>query len=300
MCAVEDSIVYAFRSFLLVVPLVGWCPIHAGESPKTALEAAESRYFDHLAKLAADLRGRLERKADAARAAGNKKLLDEATAELTELDKYGDLNLSVLTPEYRNRMLAQRQQLESAYKVAIRDFTRAKQDDLAQSTEKQLQKFEDDPKFAFLDATKLSLKLARLRPSNAELLFDADDGNRGKNGCKLQLWGKGPKGQSGTKDLRIEPLEDGYCKIVLKSTGLVVQAATDAPNARGFPAELWEWNGSRHQQWMFVKVGKHFRILNRATGRVLEADPDRLRENGCQVQLGTYRREAHQLWTILD
>lgn len=51
---------------------------------------------------------------------------------------------------------------------------------------------------------------------------------------------------------------------------------------------------------MFVKVGKHFRILNRATGRVLEADPDRLRENGCQVQLGSYRREAHQLWTILD
>lgn len=77
-----------------------------------------------------------------------------------------------------------------------------------------------------------------MRPSNAELFFDADDGNRGKNGCKLQLWGKGPKRPSGTKDLRIEPLEDGYSKIVLKSTGLVVQAATDAPNARGFPAEL--------------------------------------------------------------
>ncbi len=105
---------------------------------KAKLDKAKAVYDDRTDKLRAALLKSLDDKEDAARKASNKKLVDQIKAERDAFDLRGELPKIVPTANYLRDGKQAWAALEAAYTTAIKEFTRAKQDDEAAAAEKDL------------------------------------------------------------------------------------------------------------------------------------------------------------------
>lgn len=105
------------------------------------LEAAKTKYAGELDKAKTALQEAFQKKEDAARASGQKKLVDQLKVERREFEELGTLPKSVPTNVFIRSQMQAQTALESAYRTAIKEYTRAKRDDDATDAERQLEEF---------------------------------------------------------------------------------------------------------------------------------------------------------------
>jgi hypothetical protein len=74
-----------------------------------------------------------------------------------------------------------------------------------------------------------------------------------------------------------------YVKLVHADTGKVLAVADNSDEA-GAKAVLAKDDGSKAQQWKFVKDGDHYKIMNRKTGKVLDVEGESMDEGGAIIQ----------------
>jgi hypothetical protein len=74
-----------------------------------------------------------------------------------------------------------------------------------------------------------------------------------------------------------------YGKLVHVDTGKVLAVADNSDEA-GAKTVLAKDNGSRGQQWAFVKDGDHFKIVNRKSGKVLDVEGESHEEGAAIIQ----------------
>ena len=86
----------------------------------------------------------LEKREEAARRVGDKKQVDRIKAERLKFEEQGELPKS-LPASLRRKFVTAHSSLENAYAAAVKEFTKAKLDDDAEDTERELEKFRNDP-----------------------------------------------------------------------------------------------------------------------------------------------------------
>jgi hypothetical protein len=74
-----------------------------------------------------------------------------------------------------------------------------------------------------------------------------------------------------------------YGKLVHVDTGKVLAVANNSDEA-GAKTVLARDDGSRGQQWAFVKDGDYFKIVNRKSGQVLDVEMDSINEGAAIIQ----------------
>src|SRR5262245_56222190 len=87
-----------------------------------------------------------------------------------------------------------------------------------------------------------------------------------------------------------------YGKLVHVETGKVLAVAGNSDEA-GAKTVLAKDDGSRAQQWAFVKDGDHFKIVNRKSGMVLDVEMES-KEEGATILLWHDKPEGNdnQRW----
>jgi hypothetical protein len=87
-----------------------------------------------------------------------------------------------------------------------------------------------------------------------------------------------------------------YGKLVHVDTGKVLAVAGNSDEA-GAKTVLVKDDGSRAQQWAFVKDGDHFKIVNRKSGKVLDVEMESI-EEGATILLWHDKPEGNdnQRW----
>jgi hypothetical protein len=104
------------------------------------LEEAKAVYKVDLEKSHSAVREWFDKRENTVRKDGNKKLLDQIKAEQAKYNEVGELP-KVAPPDLARNFADVFTVMEAAYLTAIKDYTRAKQDDQAALVEKQLETF---------------------------------------------------------------------------------------------------------------------------------------------------------------
>jgi hypothetical protein len=152
----------------LVVISLALCAARAddAEGVKKRLDEAKKAYDEEVDKFKKAIADLLDKREDDARKAGNKKLLDQITAERKAFEKQGELP-AAYPMALQNQMKDARGNLDKAYAAAMKDYLRLKEDAAAEAVEKEQQKFELDSALALGKRTYLvSLKHFDVRASN--------------------------------------------------------------------------------------------------------------------------------------
>ena len=104
------------------------------------LDEAKAAYQANLEEGRKAVLAWLEERETKARDEGNKKTVDQVKAERAKYQRDGVAPVG--TPaEVAKKLTEARQAMEAAYAAALKDYSRAKQDDLASAVEKQLEEF---------------------------------------------------------------------------------------------------------------------------------------------------------------
>jgi hypothetical protein len=106
------------------------------DKAKAAYKASLEQYRDAVAKY-------FDKQEEASRKEGNKKLLDQIKAERTAFQETGDLPRTA-PGELKRKLAPARSALESADTAAVREYTKARKDDMATAVEKELEQFKHD------------------------------------------------------------------------------------------------------------------------------------------------------------
>jgi hypothetical protein len=109
---------------------------------KNSLDRAKETYERELAAHRKDLLSTLEKAEDEARRNGNKKLVDQIIADREAFGQKEKLPKSIPTRFYTLKVRQSRRTLEAAFRQAVKDYTRTKQDAKAGLVEGELQDFQ--------------------------------------------------------------------------------------------------------------------------------------------------------------
>jgi hypothetical protein len=119
------------------------------------LKAAKDDYEKEVARLRGDALKELEKAEDAARAAGNRQLVERYKADRKAFAEAGVVPNHPAGTAFERSVAPARQKLEAAYKQAVTDFLKAKMDAAAEATELEMKGFVaagTSPKTAARDA----------------------------------------------------------------------------------------------------------------------------------------------------
>lgn len=111
-----------------------------GNLIKIKLYRAKITYENDIKKFRDDVGASFDKREATSRKEGNKKLLDQIKAERKAFNAWGELPKTV-PAALRQKPEFARATLEKAYTAAIKGFTKAKQDDEAETAEKEFQAF---------------------------------------------------------------------------------------------------------------------------------------------------------------
>jgi hypothetical protein len=129
---------------IVIAALVGACaaPASGGDKDpvREKLFAAKVAYDKEMAAFRKAAGEWLDRREDAARKAGDKKLVDQIKEERKAFDEGGELPKAAPTA-IRQKPTAARKVLEAAYADAVKAYVKAKKDDEAAAVEKELGAF---------------------------------------------------------------------------------------------------------------------------------------------------------------
>lgn len=130
---------------LLVIVLAGLVTtVRAdSESARVKLDEAKAAYEASSEKYRAAVGVWLDKREASAREKGDKKLVDQVKAERQAFDERGELPPGAPVA-LKSRITSARAALDSAYKAAVREYTRAKRDEEAAAVEKEWEQFKAD------------------------------------------------------------------------------------------------------------------------------------------------------------
>jgi hypothetical protein len=125
---------------LLGLPALAW----ADDSISAALNQEKAAYQATLDKIDGELVALLQRREDAARKGGDRKLLDQILTERDAFNTEGKWPTVIPTQDLKGQLQAARQKMEAAYGLAIENYTQANKDDLSKAVEGELQDFQKE------------------------------------------------------------------------------------------------------------------------------------------------------------
>ncbi|HEV3385092.1 MAG TPA: hypothetical protein VG097_09760 [Gemmata sp.] len=131
--------------------------IAGDDDPKETIFKAKSAYTAEIAKLRSEVIAAFDKREEKARAAGNKKLVDEIKFYRSAFDEDEEWPAE-MPAELRTRLTKARSQVEAAYLIAIKDYTKTKKDEEAAATEKDLAEFRKVAYCPLLDLSKVEVK----------------------------------------------------------------------------------------------------------------------------------------------
>jgi hypothetical protein len=148
-----SRILLSFIFFFLSYPIA----FAGDDDPKETIFKAKSAYTAEIAKLRSEVIAAFDKREEKARAAGNKKLVDEIKFYRMAFDEDEEWPGDMST-ELRMRLTKARTQVEAAYLNAIKDYTKAKKDEEASAAEKDLAEFRKVAYCPLLDLSKVEVK----------------------------------------------------------------------------------------------------------------------------------------------
>ena len=125
---------------LLLVSIASSRCIADEDMVKVKLDKAKAGYDEAMNKFRMAVGEYFNKREDAARKDGNKKLVDEIKADRQTFDEKGEVP-NTAPAVLKQKATAASITLENAYILAIKEYTRAKLDDEAAATEKELAAF---------------------------------------------------------------------------------------------------------------------------------------------------------------
>jgi tRNA A-37 threonylcarbamoyl transferase component Bud32 len=111
---------------------------------KAKLDKAREAYAAEYEKLRQGLLDSFQEKEDAARKDGNKKVVDQVKAEREAFMNRNQLPRVVPSAAYEQGLKKAAVSMEAAYDVAVKEYTKAKEDDKARAVEDELKQFKKD------------------------------------------------------------------------------------------------------------------------------------------------------------
>jgi hypothetical protein len=127
--------------FLAVTSCLFLCAVASAQdanATRKKLDAAKAAYLDDMEKFRLAVVANLEQREQTARGKGDSKLVEQAKADHLAFDLQGDIPRG-LPPIVKQKALDARSALERAYRAAEREFTKAKMDDEANETKRELE-----------------------------------------------------------------------------------------------------------------------------------------------------------------
>lgn len=138
------------------------------------LETARLKYKKDLEQFSNSVKDLLDKKEESARKTGNKAVVDNLREELKTFEADAILP-SIVPASFERKLSAIRGEMEQAFKLAIKDYTKKRSDDDAKKVEEELKVFRDA---AVLSATKQALlgtwKL-QIGSYSSDLVFHANE-----------------------------------------------------------------------------------------------------------------------------
>jgi hypothetical protein len=122
---------------------LGWACAAAADEPdpiKEKLFKAKTAYDAEMAQFRKAAGEWFDKRAEAARGAGDKKALDQVKAERKTFDENGELPKTA-PAAVQQKSGAAKKALETAYTQAVKEYTKAKKDDEAAAVEKESENF---------------------------------------------------------------------------------------------------------------------------------------------------------------
>jgi hypothetical protein len=119
---------------------------------RAKLELELERFDQVVAKSRTEISSTLEKRLEAARSKKNKQLVDQIISEKTLFEEKGELPKS-LPQSLNSRLSNAKTNLERAYNSAIGEYTKAKQDELADDLQKELRDFQNRGVFGAGDSS---------------------------------------------------------------------------------------------------------------------------------------------------
>jgi hypothetical protein len=117
-------------------------PAPVKEDPiKDTLDRARAAYKDAVEKCRQTLLEQLDKREEAARKDGIKKVVDQAKAEREAFTERGELPKGAAAAAYRKGLKTAAVAMEAAYQTAIKEYTRAREDGKAQAVEREMKQF---------------------------------------------------------------------------------------------------------------------------------------------------------------
>jgi len=121
--------------------LIGMTGVRADDDPiREKLDQARTAYDSEIEKYRAAVTAFMDAREEAARRDPNKRLVDQIKAERQAFGEKGEVP-KTLPSATKSELVTARITLESAYKTAVKEYTRTKQDEKASVVEKELADF---------------------------------------------------------------------------------------------------------------------------------------------------------------
>ena len=184
---------------LTVLLLFGQSGLAEDDSIKKNLAAAKQTYDLELEKYRKAAEAWFDETSEAARKDGNKKLLDQIKSMRQEFDEKGQLS-KTSPPAIKKKAQDTRTAMDLAYANAVKEYTKAKKDDLATAVEKEFA--------AFSEATTKTTFLAELVPIRKKIIENWFKTDGTVDGSKFNIEGKeSPHG------ILLHPPTRGYSEV---------------------------------------------------------------------------------------
>ena len=134
------AIILAYLSF----STVSSAQDQTSDPAKETLDKAKAEYDAAIVKLQQSVLDSLQKKEDAARKDGDKKLVDQLKAERQAFEDKGELPKTVNALAYQKGLKQTRMAMEAAYRQAVKDYLQAKMDAKADFVSEQLKEFQKE------------------------------------------------------------------------------------------------------------------------------------------------------------
>jgi hypothetical protein len=249
---------------------------------RAALDEAWVAYRADVSKADQAVTDSLEQAETRARQKGDKPVVDRVKAERIDFLLTGVLPRwapAGVQPKYANA----RHALESAYRQAVKAYTRASEDEKATAVQKEFEEFlkQPPPRYFTLVNEKSGLVLAPAKATaeRASFLIQSSEG-----GEPYQQWSFVPAGTP------------GVYLIKNRLSGLYVNIC--GSHEVGGPTALWSFDAAEHNHWSITPEGKHLRIRD-ANGNGYMAPDAGSTDTGKSIVKAAKQDGDEQLWRLV-
>jgi hypothetical protein len=251
---------------LLLVTFAAPSPGQDGDPVRKKLDAAREAYNREVLRYNTAVIDWFDKQEAAARAKGDKKLVDLAAAQRKTYTSGGDLPAAA-PKALRTQLDAPRKALEAAFADGIKSYVKARKDDEAAAAEAELVKLR-------YTATSLGRAVGdlpvRVFNKHSGRLIATHEGSKAEGVSAIQYDDTGGADQR----WKLVPADDDFFLIQNRYSGMYL-GKTLKDDRAVVMGKLYEGDAVKHQHWRPVPVAGEagwYHVQNRASGKYLSVD----------------------------